>query len=703
MGDIKMSEYKDMFIEEAREHLQTLNQTLLDFEENPKNVDALNQIFRAAHTLKGMAAAMNYDKIQKLSHKTEDTLDLIRNNQLDVSTEIVDLIFDCFDGLEKMVEDIAAQDATNFDIEGLIERLEKHMKDVSGEKKKEVTTEKKVEIKTDKKATMPSLEKTVEGKIIDEINIGKNAFKLDITVDEACKMKSIRSFILLKKLRDVGDIAFAKPDEHSIEDGTFDQGFELILLTSTDRAKVQQLVQSVSELALKLVTPLLVQNDQLILEYHTDIEKNGTTEQKVIGETTEGKQENKETKQAEKKDQKEKIETSKTGGQSIRVGMDQLDDFMNLIGELVISKGRLGQIAADNHIEALSETVNIFERLTTELQDKIMGIRMIPMSHIFNRFPRMIRDLAKSNNKKINLNIVGEGIELDRTILDEIGDPIVHLLRNSVDHGIETPEERKKMNKPETGTIDLIADRKRNHVLIEIKDDGKGIDPNSIRQAAVKKGLRTQEEVNALSDQEALDLLWLPGLSTAEKVTNVSGRGVGMDVVKSTIKKLNGTVEYSSEIGKGSTFSLKLPLTMAIFKALFVGIGNETYAIPINNVIEIVKFSKNEVKNIGGKPTTVLRNDVLPLISLASLLDVPQNNTDTNEIFTVIVQKEDKKYGITVESLIGEQEITIKNVGGAMKKTKGIAGVTITGDGRVILVTDINTLIDETLTIQKGG
>ena len=376
--------------------------------------------------------------------------------------------------------------------------------------------------------------------------------------------------------------------------------------------------------------------------------------------------------------------------------MYQLDYFMNLIGELVISKGRSGQIAMDHNIDELSETINTFDRLTTDLQDKIMNIRMIPMSHIFNRFPRMIRDLAKGTNKKINLNIEGEGIELDRTVLDKIGDPLVHLLRNSVDHGIESPEERKKKGKPEEGTVNLIAERKRNHVLITVSDDGKGISADLMRRTAVKKGLKTEEEVGAMDEREALNLLWLPGLSSSEVITNVSGRGVGMDVVKSTIEKLNGVVEFTTEIDKGSTFSLKLPLTMAIFKSLFVGIGDETYAIPISNIIETVKITQGDIKLINGRQVTLLRNRVLPLSFLKELLGKQfDDEIDRKDMYAVVIQKEDKQFGLIVNKLIGEQEITIKNVGGAMKRTKGIAGVTITGDGRVILVLDINTLLVE--------
>lgn len=692
-----MSEYKDMFVEEAREHLQTLNQTLVDFEENPKDKEAMNKIFRAAHTLKGMAAAMNYDSIQKLSHRTEDTLDLVRNNQIEVNTELVDLIFDCFDGLEKMVEDIAEADATSFDIAPLISKLEEFIAKGDSGKKVDLVKLKKQDKKPEK-ITL-SIDKKTEKKLLKELDKGINVYKLDITVDEKCKMKSIRAFLLLKKLHDIGDIFYAKPDEAAIEDGNFEEGFELILSAANDIDFVQQQINTVSELSKRYVTPLLLKNDTLTLGETKGIEE-ATSGEKDTGQKTDIQDSQPEQKQdvpsngpAAAQQNKGKQEAKRS--QSIRVDMEQLDDFMNLIGELVISKGRLGQIAIDYNIDVLSETINTFDRLTTELQDKIMNIRMIPMSHIFNRFPRMVRDIAKDNDKKINLNIEGEGIELDRTVLDEIGDPLVHLLRNSVDHGVETPEERKAKGKSEIGNVDLIAERKRNHVLITVRDDGKGIDPNVMRRAAVRKGLKTEEEVAAMDDQQALELLWLPGLSSKEQITSVSGRGVGMDVVKSTIEKLNGVVEYTSELGKGSTFSLKLPLTMAIFKSLFVGIDDETYAIPISNIIETVKLKDDDIQITNGKETTVLRNKVLPLAPLKQLLALDYGDVfdASKNKFAVIIQKDDKQIGLVVDRLIGEQEITIKNVGGTMKRTKGIAGVTITGDGRVILVLDINTLI----------
>ncbi|RLF58848.1 MAG: chemotaxis protein CheA [Thermoplasmata archaeon] len=691
-----MSEYKDMFIEESREHLQTLNQTLVDFEENPKNKDAMNQIFRAAHTLKGMAAAMNYDEIQKLAHKTEDTLDLIRNNKLEVDTDLVSLIFNCFDGLETMVEEIADADATSFDITELVQNLEVFLG--QSEKKTPSGKETKKSKNIQQKPSL-SLDKKTEKKIGKEIDRGNSIYKIDIDVDKACMMKSIRAFLLMKKLHDIGDILYAKPSEKKIENGDFEEGFELIISTENDTDFVQQQVNSVTELSKKLVIPVYFENEKLSLgkikEENQPKEIDDEKQDLPSGESKVKTGEKPKENQPKGEKPKEKSKSAGNRNQSIRVGMDQLDDFMNLIGELVISKGRLGQISADHNIDELSETVNTFDRLTTELQDKIMNIRMIPMSHIFNRFPRMIRDLSKSSNKKINLNIEGEGIELDRTILDEIGDPLVHLLRNCVDHGIETPEERKKMGKPEEGRVDLIAERKRDHVLITVKDDGKGIDPDVMRKAAVKKELKTEEEVAALNDQQALDLLWLPGLSSKEEITSVSGRGVGMDVVKSTIEKLNGLVEYTSVMNEGSTFSLKLPLTMAIFKSLFVGMGEETFAIPISNIIETVRLKKEDIQKIKGVNTTVLRNQVLPLQSLRNLLG---SNTeiqeDLDKMFAVVIQKEDKQFGLIVEKLIGEQEITIKNVGGAMKRSKGIAGVTITGDGKVILCLDINTLFE---------
>jgi two-component system, chemotaxis family, sensor kinase CheA len=681
MSDDESAEYKEMFIEEAREHLTTLNQSLLDFEQNPLDDDALNKIFRAAHTIKGMAATLNYDPIQKLSHKTEDTLDLIRQHQIDVDGEVVDLIFDCFDGIETMVEDIAVNDATDFDIASLISQLEKYLTDTA---QKQDEPRNKPSSPTTISLDLP---KKINEAILRQLEQDHFVYALHISVQKECKMKSIRAYLLLKKLDDSGDILHCSPKRKDIEDGTFDNFFDLFYTTDADEHTVHDVVDSVSELEEKQVIPLTIEDDKIALpkEYR---QKQQVEEQVKNNEKTSPKKDD------SKKVQKKGKTELKGQSQSIRVGMDQLDEFMNLIGELVISKGRLTQIASDHNLDDLSETVSNFDRLTNQLQDKIMNIRMIPMKHIFNRFPRMIRDLSKKNGKQIEFNIEGEGIELDRTVLDEIGDPLVHLLRNSVDHGIETPEEREKNGKPASGTVGLIAERKRNHVLIKVTDDGKGIDPEKMKEVAVKKGLKTEQEVQSLTDQQALQLIFLPGLSSAEKITDVSGRGVGMDVVKSTIEKLNGVVDVQSTINKGSVFSLRLPLTMAIFKALFIGIDEETYAIPISNIVETVKLSNEDFNTIDGQRTTVIRNEVLPVLSLNELVKKTRDHRDeSNSTYGVIIQREDKKFGLLVDRLIGEQEITIKNVGGSMRRTKGIAGVTITGDGRVILVLDVNTLV----------
>ena len=676
------SEYKDLFVEEAREHLNTLNQALLILEKDPHDKEALNKIFRAAHTIKGMSATMNYEKIQKLSHKTEDALDLIRNNKLEVDTEIMDLIFKCFDGIETMVEQIAENNMTEFDIVGLVEDLEKHMSIEDASKKKEKTPEKPTPTQDIKKLNLST---EASQNIIKEINNGKHAYKLTISVDKTCTMKSIRAYLLLKKLSDSGNITYSIPEKKSIEDGAFNEGFEIYYISSQDQQSIEKMINSVSELSTRIVSPILYENNQLNVQYVEQPDKPTLA--------MEQKQASGLEKATKTKPTENKTKTVKSDVQSIRIGMDQLDLFMNLIGELVISKSRLSQIASEHKLEDLSETANTVDRLTTELQDKIMAIRMIPMKHVFDRFPRMIRDLARDNGKKINLVIKGEGIELDRTILDEIGDPLVHLLRNAVDHGVETPEIRQANGKPVEGTVDLIAERTRNHVLITVRDDGKGIDPQAMRNAAVRKGLKTKEEVDKLDEKEAINLLFLAGLSTAEKITNVSGRGVGMDVVKSTIDKLNGTIELFSEIGKGSTFNLRLPLTMAIVKALFIGVGKEVYAIPISNVVETISLDNKDIQMVGGGKTTILRNDVLPLTFLQDILTIDENAEHKTIMNAVVVQKEDRKIGLIVDRLIGEQEITIKNIGGTLKRTKGIAGVTITGDGRVILVIDVNTLV----------
>jgi two-component system chemotaxis sensor kinase CheA len=444
---VETSEYKDMFIEEAREHLSTLNQALLDFEKNPKNKDALNQIFRAAHTLKGMSATMNYEKIQKLAHKTEDTLDLIRNNKLEIDAGVIDLIFKCFDGMEKMVEDIAARDMTEFDIVGLVEQLEKQMKQTSEmEESKSVETPKplKQQQKMDEQLT---LDKKHEQQLIKEIQNGKFAYKIDASVNKSCSMKSIRAFILLRKLTDKGNLVYTNPEKNLIEDGKFEDNFEIFYTTDQQKEIVEKIVDSVAELEAKIVTPILYENDILKI---VKVQKNEVSTPSISEIVSVPKPE---TIDAKKK-QGEQTKSISTV-QSIRIEMDQLDHFMNLIGELVISKGRLAQISQDHKLEDLTETIDTIDRLTTELQDKIMQIRMIPMKHIFDRFPRMIRDLARNSGKKVNLRIAGEGIELDRTILDEIGDPLVHLLRNAIDHGIESSEVRKQQGKPDEGLVDL--------------------------------------------------------------------------------------------------------------------------------------------------------------------------------------------------------------------------------------------------------
>jgi len=674
------SEYKEMFIEEAREHLTTLNQSLLDFEQNPEDEDAMNKIFRAAHTIKGMAATLNYDPIQHLSHKTEDTLDLIRQHQIKVDSNVVDLIFNCFDGIEAMVEDIAVNDATDFEVTPLIDQLEQYL---------ESTSEKKDQPKNKpSSSTSISLDfpKKTNETILQKLEQEQSVYALHISVEEQCKMKSIRAYLLLKKLTDNGEIVYSKPSRKKIEEGDFDQSFDLFYTTKAEAEAVHEIVDSVSELEEKQVIPLTIEEDKITLP------------KEFAQDQPDKKPEKQDKKQQTTKSTSKKPTKPKKGlqgqSQSIRVGMDQLDEFMNLIGELVISKGRLTQIASDHNLDDLTETISNFDRLTNQLQDKIMNIRMIPMKHIFNRFPRMVRDLSKQSSKQIDFQMEGEGIELDRTILDEIGDPLVHLLRNAIDHGVETPEEREKNGKSPSGTVQLIAERKRNHVLIKVTDDGKGIDPQKMKEAAVKKGLKSEQEAQSLTDQQALQLIFLPGLSSAKKITNISGRGVGMDVVKSTIEKLNGVVDVQSSMNKGSTFSLKLPLTMAIFKALFIGIDEETYAVPISNIIETVRLSPEDITFIDGNRTTVIRNEVLPVLGLKELVKKTDTMDSTKNMYGVIIQREDKKFGLLVDRLIGEQEITIKNVGGSMKRTKGIAGVTITGDGRVILVLDVNTLVN---------
>ena len=660
-----MEEYKEMFIAESRENLDSLNQALLELENKPDEKDILNDIFRNAHTLKGMSATMGYEEIADLSHNMENLLDKMRQGAISVTSDIIDILFECLDNLEAMINSVTEGQEIQTDTSSIINKIKSV---ISSDIEEKATGSSEQPLKLDDS----------EKKIIDDkLSEGLNIWQIDVELHEQCALKAARAFMVIKSLSDMGEIFKYQPELQKIDEGEFDRQFTLFLATKEDGDKIKEKTKKVSEV--------------------TGVEVLKITSSKDLEKTIE-KTSPKPVKEVSKSESKQPTKTIKSevvkSGQWIRVNIKDLDSLMNLVGELVISKIRLMQIASSYGFRDLTETLDNLDRLTSDLQDDVMEMRMVEVSQVFNRFPRMVRDLAKAKGKKINFNVEGKEIGLDRTVLDEIGDPIMHLLRNAIDHGIESSNERIDKGKLEIGNINLIAKREKDHVEIIVEEDGKGLDLETIKASAIKKGVLSKEEAEKITEKETINLIFAPGLSTAKKITDVSGRGVGMDVVNNKITALGGTVEVFSKKDEGTRFVLKLPLTLAIIQALLVNSDNDTYAIPLSNIKETINIHADDINTILGKETILLRGDVLPLQRLKTVLNISsEKSIDTKDLAAVVVEKAGRSIGIVVDSLIGQQEIVVKSLSSKLENVKGFAGATILGDGKVALIIDVATLI----------
>ncbi|MFZ3384244.1 MAG: chemotaxis protein CheA [Candidatus Methanoperedens sp.] len=652
-----MDEYKEMFAVESAEHLQSMNEALLSLEKDPANSETINVMFRAAHTLKGMSATMGYTNIKELTHNMENLMDRVRKNEIKLDSSAIDVLFECLDTLEKMVE--TPEKSCEIDISSLICKLSKNDPAPVPLKEDQIVTGENAAQQTILES-IPNKGSTASDNSPDKPENGCNVYEIIVTLHESCMLKSARSTVVMRNLSELGEIIETVPPVKDLEDEKFDREFKVVVSTIEDAKKLEDAAKKVSEISKVEVKP------------HTGPKSRAKTEEKTAA--TEGSK------------------TSIKSVQSVRVSIERLDSLMNLVGELIINKIRLMQLASVHKLDDLEETLASLNRLTNDLQEEIMAARMVPIEQIFNRFPRMIRDLAKNEGKEIDLILEGGDIELDRTVLDEIGDPLVHILRNCVDHGIESPEVRKQNGKDPKGTIKLTARREKNHVVIEAVDDGKGMDPQKMRETAVKKGLMTREEAAKISDTEAINLSFMPGFSTADKVTEISGRGVGMDVVRTKIGGMGGSIKLESVLGKGTTMILKLPLTVAIIHSLMVKVGADIYAIPITNVIRDLSIKKEEIKTIKGEEVVLIRGEVLPLVRLHELFDIKRNGSD--ELLVVVVERMGSNVGLVVDQVIGQQEVIIKNLdNNILKGVKGFAGATILGDGNVALILDVGTLL----------
>ena len=683
------NQYMDMFLDESHEHLQSLNEGLLRLEENMEEISVVNDIFRNAHTLKGMSATMGFAKIAELTHEMEDVLDLVRKEQLKLNEDIMDTLFKCLDSLEQMVDSVGNGEAEDVvDVSDLVAKLSSISKgtpppaaapaaggasaapaagDASGGAGSDLGID-DIDLDVMKKAK----------------DAGMNVFHVKVTLMESCVLKAARSVMVMHALDEIGDVIKSIPPAEDLEQEKFERSFDIVLATASDAEAVTNAVDTVSEI-----------EDIGVEELDPDaLAKPAEPAPAAAAPAAAAAAPKKAAAPAKKEGAKAAAPKKQHQSQSVRVDIEKLDTLMNLMGELVINKVRLEQIGQTHRMSDLMETLEQMDRVTGDLQNIVMKVRMVPVSAVFNRFPRMVRDVSKELGKEINLTIEGEETELDRTVIDEIGDPIMHLLRNSLDHGVESPDAREAKGKPRVGEVGLIARHEGNNVVIMITDDGAGIDASKIRRKAVEKGMITQDEADRLDDADAVRLIFLPGFSTAEQITDISGRGVGMDVVRSKIEALSGHVDVETHIDEGSVFKIKLPLTLAIIQAMLVRVQEEMYAIPLTSIDSTVNIEPTDIQTIQNKEVIVLRGEIIPIVRMEEALQVPHVK-DSEELFVVVVHAGEAKAGIVVDNLIGQQEIVIKTLGNLFAGLKLFGGATVLGDGRVALILDVATMIQQ--------
>jgi two-component system chemotaxis sensor kinase CheA len=696
-NEMDMSQYLDLFLQEADEQLEILEQETLKLEQDT-TPERLQVIFRAAHTLKGSSRAMGFIGFANLTHEMENVLDKLRSGTLSITTEIADALLACIDALGQIKQSIANGEGDSGDFSGLVANLASFGKGggkapasiASASDPVTETEVKKVEVEASEfRSNLP-------GDLIEPLKAASE----DQTVWHAyyrlrpdCVMKFVRAFMAISIIQESGELLATVPDRESLEEENFESDFELFFQTQVEESDLRTKLSAVGEVEkFELKAWKAEENAEKVQEAEGVASAPAETDQ-----TPDSKPEGKAPTPASSG---RKADT----GQTVRVDVARLDELMNLVGELVIDRTRVAQIGAqlaskyefDSNVEALTETVSHIARITGDLQDQIMKARMLPIDTVLNRFPRMVRDLAQKGGKEIKLELNGGDTELDRSVIEVIGDPLLHILRNSVDHGIEMPDDRINMGKPSTGTVVVSAKHQENHIVIDITDDGKGIDVERVKKKAIDQGLLTRDAAERISDKDAIQFIFASGLSTAEKVSEVSGRGVGMDIVRSNIQKLGGIIDVETTPGNGSKFSLRLPLTLAIIRGLLVRIHNVAYVIPLGSVIETLLVPKKTIQTVHQREVIVIRGVTTPLVRMRNVFNTSsENDGQTDELYVVIVGLAEKRIGLVVDHLIGEQEVVIKSLSRFCGDVQGISGATILGNGNVALIADVNGIIDE--------
>ena len=697
-----VSQYLEIFIDETNEHLQNLSDCIMTLEKEPDNKDTINEVFRAAHSLKGMAGTMGFKRMQHLTHDMEDVFQEVRSDKIRVNSKMIDILFDCLDALDKYLENIKeTSDEGTEDNEAIIKELNDFIAQSEG--KETASSVEAAEVKetpmqeedgSTKKFMEIELTNSEKEAIKNAEESGKHVYGFTVYIHQDCLLKAARAFLVFKAVEDFGEIIVYRPSSQDIEDEKFELDFSFFLASEEALDKIIAAAKAVSEidtvLAEEVKSDMLEKKEKMALAAEKPAAVQETAEAKPAAAENTAKKTQSAT---AKKTTSNKPVTSRT----VRVDIEKLDALMNQVSELIIAKNSLVSISTTEggnfENQTFHEQIEYLERITTSLHESVMKVRMVPIESVVNKFPRMIRDLSRKLNKSMELYMSGEDTELDRTVVDQIGDPLQHLLRNSADHGLESAEVRKERGKPEKGAIYLNAFQEGNNVIIEVSDDGNGIDTEKVKEKAVERGVITPEQAENMSQKEVINLLFIPSFSMAKQITDISGRGVGLDVVRSNIEALGGDVEVSSTLGEGSKFTVRLPLTLAIIQALMVEIRQEKYAIALGSIQNIEDIPVKDIRYVEAKEVIHLRGMVIPLIRMDKILDIEPLEEDPESLTVVIVKKGDKYAGLVVDNLIGQQEIVIKSLGKFIKNNKMISGATILGDGEVALILDVNALL----------
>lgn len=685
VGDKMQTDLLNIFFEESEEHLQSLNENVLILEQNPADMGVIGEIFRSAHTFKGMSASMEFTEMADLTHKMENVLDEIRHGNIVVNANIIDVIFECIDNLEKMVADVQQGGMGNIDAASTKQKLEALLNG-------------NVEVSAD----------YVENNRISNKNVVSH--EVYITVEQQAILKAVRAVMCIEALQNLGDIQKTVPSIEEIEADAF--GFEFTVFMNTDRSveELKQVVLHVSEIdkvevkqgesSQEVVSPEVVVQEfvqveetvqpAIVTQMETPIE--AVVQPAMVTQMETPIEEVAQPASATSAKSTTKTKNAKVENRSIRVQLEKIERLMNMFEESVIERGRIDELAQTIQNKELIEHLNRLGDISKDIQNVLLNMRMVPIETVFNRFPRMVRMLAKDLGKKIDLQITGEDTEVDKIVIDEIGDPLVHLIRNAIDHGIETVEQRRDAGKNETGTIKLEAFHSGNHVVIQITDDGNGIYKGKVLEKAIKNGVVTEAEANKLTDREVFDLIFQPGFSTAEVVSDLSGRGVGLDVVKHTIHSLGGHLIIDSEEGKGSTFRIELPLTLSIIQSMLVQTNDKRYALPLGSIVEAIRIKREDIQSLQGKDVLNYRDQIIEVKHLSTVfgektVDEAFESYDSQMVPVLIVRNTHRSYGLIVNTIIGQREIVLKSLGDFFAESSNyFSGATILGDGRVVLI-----------------